>query len=59
MEEKVRDILKSTVEHDPPRTLADLALEIFGTKGGVELELSPRAETREPPCFDSTDFDPQ
>lgn len=51
MEEEVRHILKDAIEHDPPQNLADLALEIFGPRHGVDLEI-PRAPTnREPPDF--------
>ena len=52
MEEEVRHILKDAIERDPPQNLADLALEIFGPRHGVDLEI-PRSRTnREPP--DST-----
>ena len=51
MEEEVRHILKDAIERDPPKNLADLALEIFGSRHGVDLEI-PRAPTnREPPDF--------
>jgi hypothetical protein len=42
---------------NPPKSLADLALEIFGPKHGVELDLHPRVVTGEQPRFDSADFD--
>jgi len=59
MEDEVRHILKDTVDRDPPQNLADLALEIFGPKHGIELEPLPPLDTREPPRFDSADFDPK
>jgi hypothetical protein len=34
-----------------PETLADIARRLFGTEGGVELELPPRGLGREPPSF--------
>jgi plasmid stability protein len=57
MEEEVRGILKEAVERDPPRNLADLALEIFGPRHGIDLGPLPRLQLREPPRFDSVDFD--
>ena len=52
MEEEVRCILRDALEKHRPRTLADLALEIFGTEHGVDLEPHPPVAAREPPDFD-------
>ena len=57
MEEEVRHILKDAVDRDPPRNLADLALEIFGPKHGIDIGPIPPLNMREPPRFDSADFD--
>jgi len=51
MEEEVRHILKDAVERDPPRNLADLALEIFGPRRGVDLEIPRAPASRQPPDF--------
>lgn len=56
MEEEVRHILKDAVERDPPRNLADLALEIFGPKHGIDLDIPRPASSREPPHFESAEF---
>jgi antitoxin FitA len=45
MEEEVRQILTRAVA--PPERLGDLLLKIFGTAGGVDLEIPPR-EPHEP-----------
>jgi plasmid stability protein len=45
MEEEVRRILKEAVS--TPERLGDLALKIFGSKGGVDLEL-PKRTPHEP-----------
>jgi hypothetical protein len=58
MEDEVRHILKNAMDCDPPQNLADLALEIFGPKHGVELEPHPPVEPRAAPAFDLPDFDP-
>ena len=52
MEEEVRCILRDVLDHDRPRSLADIALELFGPENGVELELPERVPLREPPEFD-------
>lgn len=54
MEEEVRCILRETLERHPPRTLADIALEIFGTRHGVELASHPPTTPRTPPSFEKT-----
>jgi plasmid stability protein len=59
MEEEARHILKDALDHDRPRNLADLALEIFGPKGGVELEPHPPVTPREPPDFSGKEYDPE
>jgi plasmid stability protein len=53
MEAEVRHILKDAVERDPAQNLADLALEIFGSRHGVDLEIPRPATDREPPDFSS------
>ncbi len=58
MEDEVRRILKDAVDRDPPKNLADLALEIFGPKQGLELEAHPHVEPRDAPAFNLPDFDP-
>ncbi len=58
MEEEVRQILKDALEHDPPRNLADLALELFGPKHSVRLEPHPPVTPREAPDFSAKEFDP-
>lgn len=40
MEEEARQTQKPAVS--PPERLGDLFLKIFGSAGGVDLELSPR-----------------
>ena len=59
MEEEVRHILKDAMDHDPPRNLADLALEIFGSTHGVELPPIPHLEFDEPPDFSGKEYDPE
>lgn len=52
MEEEARRILgEACGPADAPPTLADLALELFGAAGGVELELPTRQPVRESPDF--------
>jgi plasmid stability protein len=52
MEEEARVILHEALEQHPPQTLADIALEIFGTRHGVELAARPPVTPREPPDFE-------
>jgi plasmid stability protein len=52
MEEEARCILRDALDQHHPRTLADLALEIFGPEHGVDLEPHPPVEPREPPQFE-------
>lgn len=52
MEEEARRILgEACGPAEAPPSLADLALELFGADGGVELELPTRQPVREPPDF--------
>ena len=52
MEEEARRILGEACGADErPRTLADLARELFGPEEGVELDLPPRRVLRDPPDF--------
>jgi antitoxin FitA len=52
MEEEARCILRDALDREGPRNLADLALELFGPKHGVDLEPHPPVTPREPPKFD-------
>ena len=52
MEEEARRILSDACgPEDRAETLADIALELFGAEGGIELDLPPRQPVREPPEF--------
>ena len=57
MEEEARVILREALAQHPPRTLGEIALEIFGTRHGVELETHPPAMPRQPPSFEDSDFE--
>jgi len=60
MEDEMRHILKDALDNDPPQNIADLALEIFGPKHGIErFPPIPPIEMGEPPRFDSAEFDPE
>ena len=50
MEEEARRILRDAV--NPPERLGDLALEMFGPRHGVDLELPGRAP-HDPPDLDA------
>lgn len=52
MEEEARTILRESLEPSPTANAADIALELFGPKLGVELGLPPRRPFRKPPSFD-------
>ena len=53
MEEEARIILRDAVSDRKPeiRNLVEFTRECFGSLGGVELELPPRAAMREPLDF--------
>jgi len=51
MAEEARCILRDALEQERPRTLADLALELFGREHGVDLDPHPPVKPREPPHF--------
>ena len=51
MEDEARCILLDALDRERPRTLVDLALEIFGPEHGADLEPHPSVEPREPPKF--------
>ena len=52
--------MKESIDHDPPKNLADLALEFFGPKHGIdEFPPIPRLEFGEPPDFSLKDSDPE
>ena len=63
LEEEARELLRSAVARPPPPkpdlNLADLALSLFGSERGVELEIPPRdaAQDRPPPDFSGPDED--
>ena len=50
MEEEARQILRTALDTQRPRSLADLALEMFGHDHGVELEPHPPVDVS-PPDF--------
>lgn len=52
MEEEARCILNDALDRERPTNLADLALQLFGPKHGVGLELPPPVEMPEPPKFE-------
>jgi plasmid stability protein len=51
MEEEARVILRETLEALRPKTLGDIARELFGAENGFELDIPPRGPMREPPDF--------
>ena len=52
MEEEARRILNDACAPvETPRSLGELALELFGPEGGVELDIPARQPLREPPDF--------
>jgi len=51
MEEEVRIILRRAVNGIKGPELLTLSEKLFGEKHGVELELPPRSEERDPPGF--------
>ena len=51
MEEEARCILREALDQERPRTFADLAVEIFGPKHGVDLAPHPPVQPREPSRF--------
>jgi plasmid stability protein len=57
MEEEARVILREALAQHSPRTLGEIALEIFGTPHGVELEAHPPAIPRQPPGFEDPGFE--
>ena len=54
MEEEARIILCEALNQNEciDRNLAEMAIEIFGPRNGVKLELPPRGPIRELPYFD-------
>jgi plasmid stability protein len=52
MEEEARCILRDALDRERPLNLADLALEIFGPKHGVELASHPPVTPKPPPSFE-------
>ncbi|MGE0148025.1 MAG: plasmid stabilization protein [Parvibaculaceae bacterium] len=52
MEEEARRILSDACPPaEAPKSLGELALDLFGHEGGVELDLPTRQPLREPPDF--------
>jgi plasmid stability protein len=51
MEEEARTILRDSLETWRPKTLGDIARELFGPENGVELDIPPRGPMPEPPDF--------
>lgn len=51
MEEEARRILRETLDRERPRSLAELALQVFGPEHGVELEPHPPVKAPIPPDF--------
>ncbi len=49
MEEEARTILRESLESASTANAADIALELFGAKLGVDLDLPPRRPFRKPP----------
>ena len=54
MEEEARKILRESLEPRAAENAADIALELFGSKLGVELDLPRREAFRQPPDFSET-----
>jgi len=51
MEEEARTILRESLESSSTGNAADIAVELFGSALGVELDLPPRRPFRKPPDF--------
>jgi antitoxin FitA len=51
MEEEARRILRESLNRQRPQTAADIALELFGPKHGIDLPPLPPIEPPEPPDF--------
>lgn len=51
MEEEARRILREALERERPRSLTELAREIFGPEHGIELEPHPPVKAPAPPKF--------
>jgi plasmid stability protein len=52
MEEEARRILRDVLDEEKPRSLADLALAMFGAKHGVALEPHPPVDAPAAPLFE-------
>jgi antitoxin FitA len=48
MEEEARRVLRDALDSERPRTLADLAMEMFGREHGIELEPHRAADASRP-----------
>jgi plasmid stability protein len=54
MEEEVRVMLRQALEtEEPVGNLTDLAIALFGQKGGIDLEAHPPVPVRAAPRFDT------
>ena len=63
MEEEARAILREALGcgadecAPPPEDLAAAIHDLFAPLGGLEIDLPPREKVREPPDFNSPDYD--
>lgn len=63
MEEEAHAILRAALGCDtgeytpPPEDLAAAIHELFAPLGGLEIDLPPRERVREPPDFNSPEYD--
>lgn len=59
LEEEARELLREAVARqasEPPESLVDLALTLFGPEHGADIELPPRGAGRSPPDFDGPGY---
>lgn len=57
MEEEARQLLRAAVEPRREPSIAEVIAAIVDPIGGVELEIPPRLEDREPPDFSGPEYD--
>jgi plasmid stability protein len=63
LEEEAKELLRAAIARDtlpPQESLTAVAGRLFGSAGGVDLELPPRTRgpERDPPDFSSPEYDP-
>lgn len=62
MEEEARSILRAALDTDPEATTGAALVKAVRARverfGGIELELPPRGQMREPPDFSGPEFGP-